>query len=305
MTRAVLLVTILSLALAPTAFAGGNVQISWTPDPTFGKPLAFTISGSTPGANPNPGYTSYSVEFVLRPATDAPCAQHEYDDPYNGTNAEYQVWDVSNTNGPFALSLPVKGAYPDTPDSIQPGSYRACAWLWNQQADYTANGYAPDHGLIAMQASIVTLREPHFRLSLHLVKPLRLQPFPPPNPHPAATLIARISAEVGRSRALFLTVQPPGSRSCPRNILKSPYWNEQVVYTFAPHLNQSGGVNLRGTGPLTYKLGVALTGGVLHGRHVGARAGRSLLCAGIYDFYDTTAPASEEAAAQTWIKVIG
>jgi hypothetical protein len=282
------------LALAPAALADGSVQpVTVSPDPTFGKPITYTVSGATPGPNPYPGYSSYQVMFGVRPVSDAPCGQYDYDanpvhDPFN--DPVNQVWDVTNADGPFTRSY---SPAPERAGPLLPGIYRACAWLWNSQADTGQE----DHGLIAMSQSMLTVREPRFAISLHLAGRLRLQPYRRFHDPHYTPLTAHITAEVGRQRTLLVTVQPPGVRRCPHDVTKSRYYTELPVppLRISGRLNNDAGLSLRDGGPFTYRLGVAL--------YNWARPGRSLLCAGVYDNYDDSAPANEEAAAQTWINV--
>lgn len=109
-------------------------------------------------------------------------------------------------------------------------------------------------------------------------------------------VVAHVSAEVGAGRALLVTVEPPGVRRCPAAISRSYYWTHLSIFFSLPHPSEIAGVDLRTGGPFTYRLGAVVV-------DVAGRPGRSLLCAGVFDSYDTTAPAGEEAAAQTWVTV--
>jgi hypothetical protein len=287
--------------VASPASANGSLQVSSSPDPIFGKPLTLTVQGATPGPNPFPGRSTYMVNLVLRSTSQTPCEQHEYDDyALQHDDAVFKYWDVSDANGPFTRSYAPRPTFSGSPDSIQPGTYRLCAWLYDIQAD--ASGQT-GHGLISMQQSVVTVREPHFSIALQLRGPLVARPFPGEASLLKYTpLVARITAEVARNRGLIITVLPPGLQRCPPNLQNTPYERVTAVYSRPISTGGTPGMKLRQGGPFSYQLGLSLVYAG-SGRRVGARPGRSLLCAGIYDGDDSSAPAGEEAAAHEWATV--
>src|SRR5437762_3500360 len=73
-------VVLLFLVAAPTALATPGLQVSVSSDPTIGKAMTFTASGTAgpPDAN---GGTTDSVWTVVRPASDGPCAADFFSDP--------------------------------------------------------------------------------------------------------------------------------------------------------------------------------------------------------------------------------
>ena len=287
-----------SLAAATLAHStrlDASLQAPTSVDPTFGKPITIAVSGSTPGPNEYPGRTEYELALVLRPVSKAPCGEYEYDalTSSNGS-VVVQTWDVSNANGAFTRVYKAVPTSPDSPDSIEPGRYRACAWLWNVQVEGSLTG---GHGLLAMQQSSIAVREPRFSVSVRALGTFTIQHFPVPFDELRYTpVVVDAWAEVGRGRTVVTMIVPPGVHRCPSSLLRSYYAVTTSVLVKTPGGHDAVDQEVRAGGPHSYRTGLVVV-------DVAGRPGRSLLCAGIYDGNDTTAPAGEEAAAQTWVTV--
>ena len=280
-------------ALAGPAPADGTVAPVHLSTTTFGLPMTLTVSGSTPGPNPSPGYSSYEAAAMVTPGANS-CPAYGYDDNQaQDTAPAYQLWDVSNADGPFTET--------DTmgPEQAEPGTYSLCAWLFNFQNDMLTG----DHGLIAQTESTVQITVPHYGLSMRAPRRVFIGHVAIASDYKRltySTFKLRITAPVARKRIVALVVEPPGVRTCPDDI--GHPWNarEAAPLEYRPGGDDEG-IKLRQGGPFTYTFKIA------EFWEGGAIPGHALACAAVYDTAqenETAPPAGLEAAAHARVDVV-
>ncbi len=279
-------------AVAMPALADGTLSPVGVSTTTFGEPMTLTVSGSTPGPNPTPGYESYEVAVMLHAGADS-CPAYGYDDNQaQDDSPAYQVWDVSNTDGPFTETLPVAAEQAD------PGTYSVCAWLFDFQDDMLTG----DHGQLAQIASDVQITVPHYAFSISAPKRVVIGHVQSPGDYRRltySTFRARVTAPVARKRIVALVVEPPRVRTCPDDI--GHPWKMRgaapLVYRPGP---ADEGIKLRQGGPFTYTFRIA------EFWEGGAVPGRALVCGAIYDTsqQDETPPAGLEGSARAHVDVV-
>jgi hypothetical protein len=150
------------LLAAPPAMADTGISLSVSSDPTIGKAMTFTATGTTPPpcSEDDP---FWSVDTIVRPASDGPCGRTVGDDPSlsrNDSIADSSVQPMGNS----AFTLPSKLAA-DESVSDKPGGYLYCGWIGN-----------PTAGTAAATASLpVTIRKPRLTLKISVPKGARLR----------------------------------------------------------------------------------------------------------------------------------
>jgi hypothetical protein len=298
--------------------------ISVSANPTEGLPITFSLTATNPGLNSN-GIDPYEVMLILRPASGPACASSVDDDRlaywYDANGQPTKNAPVFGYNFAFfeqSGTFPVSVTYtaftgePENadngfamnwPNEIPAGSYLACAWLENGSAE-DANG---NPTALAATSRIVSIGRPAYKFSVHGPTRIRIGHYGPINNYnvkalkrAAGTFTARVQTPVYKQRTVSVIIEPRGLRKCPAEISAPLHkifdrtGNIAIQY-FTHGLDSvpypGSGLSLHHTSASTsYQFRIA------EWFEGGAKPGRALVCAAVYDNSNPDQPVVEATA---------